>query len=177
MNRRYLLLGIACLAVLFGVAFCVWPTGLLLSWTIDLDRASYARVTRAIAADPQHLGGRRLYDVSRELGVENAPWDDGNLQNRPGSLRIYHFRGFALWVSLEYMREGLTDNMLLERGSAEEKLQSRDLLRIDPNQPPSIMIDGLSSREERMRLYFERAEESAREMNEQMELKRQRGPN
>ena len=88
-------------------------------------------------ATHQHLCGRRLYDVGQELG-----WDDVHLgrcqhvQNRPGSLRIYHFRGFCLYVTLEYMQQGLTDNMLLERGSDEEKLQARDLLRISLHNPP-----------------------------------------
>ncbi len=175
--RRYLLLGIACLAVVSGVALYVWATGLPLSWTADCDRARYARIVKAIAADPQHLCSRRLYDVGRELSLEDAPWDDGNVQNLPGSYRIYHFRGFALYVSLDYMRQGLTQNMLLERGSAEEKLQARDLLRIDPHNPPWVLIDGLKSREARMRIYWARENEAIREINEQMELKRQRGPN
>ena len=131
LTRRFLLLGIACLAIVSGVVLYVWATGLPLSWTADYDRATYARIMSAIAADPQHLGGRRLYDVARELGLEDAPWDDGNVQNLPGSYRVYHFRGFALYVTLDYMRQGLTQNMLLERGSADEKLQAHDLLRIN----------------------------------------------
>jgi len=170
------LLGIACLAVVSGVALYVWVTGLPLSWTADYDRATYARIINAIAADPQHLCGRRLYDVARELGLEDAPWDDGNVQNLPGSYRVYHFRGFALYVTLDYMRQGLTPNMLLERGSADEKLQARDLLRINLHMPPYVLIDGLSSREERMRIYWARENEAMREINEQMQLKRRRGP-
>jgi len=176
LTRRFLLLGIACLAVVSGVALYVWATGLPLSWTADYDRARYARISKAIAADPQHLCGRRLYDVARELGLEDAPWDDGNVQNLPGSYRIYHFRGFALYVTLEYMQQGLTQNMLLERGSAVEKLQARDLLRINVHMPPHVLIDGLSSREERMGIYWARENEAIRKINEQMQLKRRRGP-
>jgi len=176
LDRRYLLLGIACLAAVSGVALSVWAIGLPLSWTADYDRARYARIIKAIAADPQHLCGRRLYDVARELGLEDAPWDDGNVQNLPGSYRIYHFRGFALYVTLEYMQQGLTQNMLLERGSADEKLQARDLLRINLYLPPHVLIDGLSSREARMRIYWARQNEAIREINEQMELKRKGGP-
>jgi hypothetical protein len=175
MSPRYRLLAVAGLFVVSGVAFSVWAIGLPLSWAADYDRARYARITRAIAADPQHLGGRRLYDAGREVGLEDAPWDDANAQNRPGSFRIYHFRGFALYVSLEWGRQGLTDNMLLERGSADEKLQARDLLRIDPHNAPYVLIDGLSSREERMRLYWARQEKAMREINKQLELWRQRG--
>jgi hypothetical protein len=174
LTRRFLLLGIACLAVVSGVALYVWATGLPLSWTADYDRASYARIINAIAADPQHLCGRRLYDVARELGLQDAPWDDGDVQNLPGSYRVYHFRGFALYVTLEYMRQGLTQNMLLERGSADEKLQARDLLRINLNIPPHVLIDGLSSRDERMRRYWARVYEDIKEINKKMESERQR---
>jgi hypothetical protein len=173
---RILLLGIACLAVGSGFALYVWATGLPLSWTADYDRASYSRIVKAIAADPKQLCGRRLYDVARELGWDDAPWDDANVQNRPGSLRIYHFRGFCVYVTLEYMQQGLTDNMLLERGSEEEKLQARDLLRINLHNPPWALFDGLKSREERMRLFWAREEEAMRKINEEMELKRRPHP-
>ena len=172
LTRRFLLVGIACLAVVCGLALTVWATGLPLSWTADYDRAQYNRIVSAIAADPKHLGGRRLYDVAHQLGFEDVPWDDGSVQNRAGSMRIYHFRGFALWVTLDYMRDGVTEDMMLERGSAEEKLQARDLLRINLNVPPSVWIDGLASREERMRIFWAREEEAIRKLNEEMELKR-----
>jgi hypothetical protein len=114
-------LGIAGLAVVSGVALTLWAMGLPLSWTADYDRTSYDRIIEAIAADPQHLCGTRLDDAGRELGLEDFPWDDGNVQNLPGSYRIYHFRGFALYVTLDYMREGVTQDMLLGRGSVEER--------------------------------------------------------
>ncbi len=167
-----MLLGIACLSIVSGVALSLRAIGLPLSWTADYDKARYARITRAIAADPQHLCGRRLYDVGRELGLEDVPWDDGNVQNLPGSYRVYHFRGFVLYVSLEYMREGLTQDMLLERGSTEEKLRGRDLLRIDPHNAPFVMIDGISRREERMRQYWARVDEEIEKINKAMESRR-----
>jgi hypothetical protein len=85
--------------------------------------------------------------------------------------------GVALYVTLDYMRQGLTQNMLLERGAAEEKLQARDLLRINLHVPPHVLIDGLSSREERMRIYWARQNENMREINELMRLQRRSGPN
>ena len=176
-TRRYVLLAIASLAVVSGVALSIWAIGPPLSWTADYDKVSYARIINAIAADPRHLGGRRLYDVSRELGIEGAPWDDGNVQNLPGSYRIYHFRGLALYMSLEYMGEGLTQNMLLERGSPEERLQGRDLLRIHTHIPPFVIIDGISGRAERMRQYWARQEEAIEEINKKMKSEQQRGLN
>ncbi len=165
-TRWFVLLGIACLAVVSGISLSVWIIGLPPSWTMDYDRALYARITKAIAADPQHFCGRRLHDVNRELGLEDLPWDDGNLQNLPGSLRIYHFRGFALYLTLDYMRQGVTQSMLLGTGPTSEQLQARDLLRIDSYNRPSVMIDGINDREERMRQYWARAYESVRKHNE-----------
>jgi hypothetical protein len=173
-TRWYVLLGIASLSAISGIALYIWAIGLPLSWAFDYDSVRYTRITNAIARDPQHLGGRRLYDVSRELGLEDVSWDDGNVQNLAGSLRIYHFRGFALYVTLDYMGEGVTEDMLLERGSAEEKLRGRDLVRINRSSAPFILIDGISSREERMRRYWAREEEAMKDINEQMRLKRQK---
>jgi hypothetical protein len=175
-RRRNLLLGISCLSVVSGVAF-FWAFGLLSSWTVDYDRAGYARIIKVFGADSQHHCGRRLYDVGPELGIEDVPWDDGNVQNLPGSYRIYHFRGFALYVTLDYMREGLTQDMLLGRGSSTERSRGRDLLWIHPRNPPFVIIDGISSRAERMKRYWSQVDENIREINEEMQLKRHRGLN
>lgn len=173
-RRRRVLFGIACLSIVSGVALSIWVFGIPLSWTADYDRASYARIKHAIAADPQHFCGKRLYDVLRELGLENAHWDDGNVQNLPGSSRLYHFRGFALYVSLDYMAEGVTEDMLLERGSPSEQLRGRDLLRIDPHIRPFVLIDGISNRQERMRRFWAEVDAEIRKINEQMKLQRQK---
>jgi hypothetical protein len=60
----------------------------------------YARISKAIAGDPKHLSGTRFYDFIQELDLEDIPWDDANLQNWVGPVRIYHFRGFKLYVNL-----------------------------------------------------------------------------
>jgi hypothetical protein len=168
------LLGIASLFFVSGFGVSIWAIGLPPSWTVDYDRASYRRITRAIAADPQYLCGRPLYDVIRELGLEDVPWDDGNAQSLAGSCRIYHFRGFSLCVTLEYMRQGVTENVLLERGSPEEKLQNRALLWTNLNQSPFVMLDGIKRREERMRQYRAWNEESIKQLNKKMESKLRR---
>lgn len=167
-KRRSVWLEIACLTVVSGVVFYLWAVGLPLSWTADYDRTRYTRIIEAIAADPQHLCGRRLDNAGQELGLEDVPWDDGNVQNLPGSYRIYHFQGFALYVHLDYMREGLTQDMLLGRGSTEERLQARNLLWIHPLIPPFVLIDGLNSREERMKRYWTRVDEEIEEINKKM---------
>lgn len=174
LRQRSLWLGLAGLAVVSGVALAIWAVGLPPSWTMDYDRTRYARIIKAIAADPQHLCGRRLDDASEELGVEDVPWDDGNVQNVPGSVRIYHFRGFRVYVTLDYTREGVTQDMLLERGSPEEQLRARDLLRIHPHHPPFVLIDGLRGREERMQQYWAQVDEEIEEINREIESKLQK---
>jgi hypothetical protein len=175
--RRYLLIGIASLSVVCAIGLSIWASGLPLSWVMDCDSASYYRINKVIAADPKHLGDRRLYDVIPQLGLEDVPWDDGNMQNLAGSCRIYHFRGFALIVNLEYMRPGVTEDILLERGTPEEKFQARDLLVLNRYQPPFTMLDGIKTREERMRRYWASAEESVKKINEEMESRRRRALN
>lgn len=172
--RRIVIRLIVFLSLASVLAIAYWASGLPLpwdedwmagynrarSWTAEYDKASYYRITRAIAADPQRFCGRRLDDLSRELSLEDVPWDDGNLQNMPGSFRIYHFPGFALYVSLDWGRDGVTSDMLLERGSPSERLRGHDLLRIDVHQHPYVLIDGVHGREERMRRYWQLARES-----------------
>jgi hypothetical protein len=130
----------------------------------------YARISKAIAADPRHLSGERLYDFIRELDLEDIPWDDANVQNEVGSLRICHFRGFMLSVNLyvpfEHWRHRAPERILLEQGSVEEKRQGRDWLRIASR--PYALIDGINSREERMRKYWAEVNESLRQINEEM---------
>ena len=173
--RRSVVLGISILSVVSAVAFSIHAIGpATWAWLAGYDHTSYARITQAIAIDPQHLCGRQLYDVSRELGLEDVPWDDGNVQNEPGSFRIYHFRGFAVYVTLDYTRSGVTRNILLERGSTEEKVLGRDLLRIHPTIAPFARIDGICGREERMRQYWARVDEDITQTNdEQMKSQRQ----
>jgi hypothetical protein len=147
---------------------------------LDHDKAMYARISKAIAGDPKHLSGTRLYDFIRELDLEDIPWDDANCQNSAGSVRIYHFRGFWLRVNLtvpfeHWRREGGVERILLEQGSLEEKRQARDWLLIE-NQPFAL-IDGINSREERMRKYWAEVNESLRKINEEMKSRQKNGLN
>jgi hypothetical protein len=167
---RHLLLGIVCLSVVFALASDIWLRSLPPFWWLDHDKATYARISKAIAGDPRHLSGKRLYDFIRELDLEDIPWDDANLQNQAGSARIYHFRGFRLYVNLyvpfEHQRDQGPERILLQQGSLEEKRQARDWLRIESR--PFALIDGINSREERMRKFWTEANESVRQFNEEM---------
>jgi hypothetical protein len=168
------LLGIVCLSVVFALAFYIWIRSLPPFWWLDHDKAMYARISKVIAADSRHLSGKRLYDFIREQDLEDIPWDDANLQNWAGSVRIYHFRGFKLTVNLyvpfEHWRHRGPERILLEQGSLEEKRQFRDWLLIESG--PFALIDGINSREERMRKFWAEVNESLRQINEEMESRR-----
>jgi hypothetical protein len=167
---------LAVVACLLFVLFVIWARGLPPSWVFDYDMPTHAGITKKIAADPQHLCGRRFDDVSRELGLEDIPWDDINFQG-PGPCLMYHFRGFALIVRLEYAREEVTQDTLQKRNSADERLPARELLRIDSHSRPCVRIDGISSREERMRQYNARLDAELERINKEMDSKRQRRRN
>jgi len=159
------------LSVVFALALYIWLRSLPPFWWLDHDKAMYARISKAIAADPRPFWNRRLYDFLRELDLQDIPWDDANVQNEAGSFRIYHFRGFALYVNLyvpsEHWRDVAPQKILLEQGSLEEKRLARDWLRIESR--PYASIDGINSREERMRKYWAEANEGLRRINEEMQ--------
>ena len=102
-RQRVVLLSL--LFVVSGSLFALWRFGLPLSWTADYDRDRYNQIRRAIDADPKHLLGKSFAEVSKEFNLEDVPGDDVTI-NQPfnGQFRIYHFRGFAFYVSLELDR-------------------------------------------------------------------------
>ena len=174
---RRVLFGIVCLFVAVAAAVSVFncPIEIRRAWLMgwEYDKATYARISKAIAADPRLFSDKRLYDFLRELDLEDIPWDDANVQNEAGSFRIYHFRGFALYVNLyvpsEHWRDVAPQKILLEQGSPEEKRLARDWLRIESR--PYASIDGINSREERMRKFWAGVNESIRQFNEKRGLR------
>jgi hypothetical protein len=163
---RHVLLGMVCLSVVFAAALHTWIRTHPPFWWLPHDKAMYARISKAIE-DPRHLSGTRLYDLIRKLDLEDIPWDDVNLQDHAGSVRMYHFRGFRLTVNLyapsEHWQDRGPEWILLEQGSPEEKRQARDWVLIDSG--PYALIDGINSREERMRKFFADAYEGLRRFN------------
>ena len=90
-----------------GIGLAVWNRGLPPSWTADYDKERYTQIRGAIAADPKHLLGKSLDEVTKALSLEDVPWDDSAVKS-PGMYRIYHFRGFASDVTLELLPPGIT---------------------------------------------------------------------
>jgi hypothetical protein len=160
------------LFVLLGICFAFWCLGLPPSWTADYDKDRYTQIRKAIEADQQHLLGKSLDDVSKELSLEDVPWDDDDsFQRAAGTYRIYHFRGFALYVTLELLPAGITPRSI-ERGSyTEAELQRHGVLWL-AHQYPFVRIDGIRDGKERMKRIRKAVDEECERINAEMKKKR-----
>jgi hypothetical protein len=157
------------LAVLLFVAheLCrfAWFQEYRQAWGKDYDRERYTQIRKAIDADPQHLEGKSLDEVTEEFGLGCVPWDNVTLQD-PGEARIYHFRGFTLHVTLAFLPpEILSQIPELSRAT-------------DPNRHgvlctwAYVRIDGISDPKERMLKWREEVDEECRRINEEMRNRR-----
>ena len=169
-NRRRLIV-IAFLFVVAGVSLALSTSALPLSWTADYDRGRYDRILTAIAADPTHLRGKPFDPVSKELGLDEVPWDDGVAFQVPdGMYRIYHFRGFALHVTMQLLPAGATPDRPERPNSAGEEPRSHGTLWIHDS--PMIRIDGIGDRGERMKRHFKELDEMCAHINAEMDRRR-----
>ena len=160
------------LFVACGIGLALWSLGLPLSWTADYDRERHAEIRGAIDADPQHLLGKPFDEVSRKLRLEDVPWDDIALQREPGMVRLYHFRGFSLDVTLERLPAGITPDRKTPWTATGEDLDRHGVLWL-AHQYPSVRVDGVGDRKERMRRFWKVVEEECERINAEMERERQ----
>ncbi len=160
-----------------GIGLKLGMLRLPLSWTADYDRKSYARVHGGIEADPQHLLDRPFAQVSRELGLENVPWDDIATQQPMGMSRMYHFRGFRLYVTLELLPPGITPKSTQQWNTTQEELDRHGVLWLAHNAPPFVLIDGIQTQKERIEKYRKMEDEICRQMNAEVDrLRREVAP-
>ncbi len=175
-SRRKLLV-FTFLFVVSGICLALRSFWLPLSWTADYDRERCTKIVKAIEADPQHLLGKPLEEVAKELGLEGVPWDDVSFQEPPDhSSRMYHFRGFALHVTLKRLPAGITPSSKEARSTTSAELQRHGVLWL-AFWHPFVRIDGISDRKERMKQYWkaelEAWESGTAEMRREMERERQ----
>jgi hypothetical protein len=136
--------------------------GLPPAWTADYDRARCTQIGRAIATDEYRLRGKPLDEFTRDLGLEEIPWDEGFGQG--GEDRIYHFRGFALYVTVvDRPHEALS-------GGANNDRPGVPWIR----PYPSVRVDSISDRNERMKQYWKACDEECARINAEMEREQQR---
>ena len=155
-----------------GFGLAVWPVGDPLFWTADYDIVRYTQIRAAIAADPKHFRGKYFDDAIKALRLDDVPWDDIALQRSEGMDRIYHFRGFALHISLETLPPGI--------------IPANNYRAVTPNgdyppiigvlrlrNQPRVEIDGLNDRQERMKRFWDKIREESDRVNEELERERQ----
>jgi hypothetical protein len=169
--RRWKLLFLLSLIIVGGLGVAAWIVGLPLSWTADYDRGDYNRIQRGIAADPQHLLGRRYDEVARELRLENVPWDDIAMQRPTGMSRMYHFRGFRMDMTLELLPQGITPSSHEQWNATTEELDRHGTLWL-AHDPPVVFIDGIQTQKERMERYQKAMDEMCRWMNAEADRRR-----
>jgi hypothetical protein len=169
---RAKLLVLALVFTACAVGLAVWIRPLPLSWTADYDKERYTQIRRAIAADPQHLLGKSLEEVTKALSLEGVPWDDAALQREPGMDRIYHFRGFALHVTLRVLPPGITPNSNQAWSANGEELRLHGVLWL-AHQYPFVRIDGINDRQERMKRFWKAADEECERINAEMRRRRE----
>lgn len=164
-----LILTLLLAASVFG--FVVLTGGLPLSWTADYDKEKYMQIRTGIAADKQRLLGKSLAEVSKQFDLEVVPWDDASFQQMPPhQYRIYHFRGFAFYITVDVeLPKGLP---VKNQQDTSEELRRYGVLRL-AHQYPFVRIDGLDDRQERMKRFWKVIDEECERINAKMELQRQ----
>jgi len=174
-TRRTLLAVAALVVILYSIVSVLVLLPILPStWTMDYDRDRYTEIHEAIKADDHHLLGKSLDEISKRFGLEGVPWDDDFFQlGPPGSRRIYHFRGFALYMIVDW---GLPEDSPL-RQSGQYAVSGSDLRRYGTLQlaysPPYVRADGINDPKERMKRYWDAIDEECARINAEMERERQ----
>ncbi len=154
-KRKLLILALS--FVVSGIGFTLWRSGLLfVSWT------RYTQIRRAIEADPQHLLDEPFDEVSKELSLEDVPWDECTLQGMPGcENRMYHFPGFYLHVTVELLPSGATPSTRNQWYSSHGGHFTPPGAWWLAHQYPFVRIDGISDPKERIERFFREANEEA----------------
>jgi hypothetical protein len=142
------------MVVCIASRFICFPT-LPSTWYVDFDRDRYIEIHDAIKADKNHLLGKSFDEISKQFRLENVPWDDVAFQRGPNdSFRIYHFRGFAFYMTLEWARpkDGL------KRSYTMKEVRQYGVLRL-AYFFPFVRADGINDPKEWMKRHWDKIEE------------------
>lgn len=154
-----------------GIGVAVLTVGLPISCTADYDKEKYTQIRNAIAADKQCLLGKSFDEVSKQFDLECVPWDDVSFQEiPPRQYRMYHFRGFAFYVTVDM--QPAEYSTVSNRPYTGEELRRYDVLRL-AHQNPVVRIDGLNDRQERLKKFWKVIDEECERINAKMALQRQ----
>jgi hypothetical protein len=144
--------------VLGAILLTLLSQGIPVAWTADYDRERYYEIRRVIEGDRKRLLDRSFAEVSQLLRLDGVPWDNVSFQQEPGMFRVYHFRGFALYVTLQRFPPGITPESHTPWTASGEELDRTGVLWL-ANRYPSLEIDEVTDRAERLRRYWNAIEE------------------
>jgi hypothetical protein len=86
-------------------------------------------------------------------------------------VRAYHFRGFALYVTLRRLPPGIAPDDKTPWTSSGEELERHGVLWL-AHQYPCVKIDGISDGKGRMKQFWKQVEEDCQRINAEMQQKR-----
>ena len=150
------------------------------TWFKDLDKERYFQIGLAIRADRQHLVGKSLDEVTKQLSLANVPWHEHEALQSFGTDRIYHFRGFALYVYLEPLPSELWQQSHKWSWTSltgrtypcwtSQQFQERGVRKLVAS--PGVRIDVVSEGKERMTQYWTAIDLECERINAEMERER-----
>jgi hypothetical protein len=143
-------------ATILGVTFVFSGCGVP-----DYDKVRYEKMERIIVQSTNMLAGLSLSQASKLLSLEDARWDEGYSNAPLGQKRIYHFRGFCLWLELEVRPPGITPGSTQSFSYMERDLRSNGVWWV-AHFWPHLQIDRLSDSRTRMSNYWDNVNASFR---------------
>ena len=139
------------------------------SWSADVkyDKAHYDQMQRAIDGSTNKLIGISLLDASKLLSLENVEWDEGYTSVPRGQLRVYHFKGFYLLLSLQIFPRGTTPESQGQFSVNDSELRTNGVWCV-ANFYPTLDIDGIDDPKERMSNYWKQVHAGFEKRTEEM---------
>lgn len=134
---------------------------------VKYDKTHYDQMQRAIDGSTNKLLGVSLQDASKLLSLENVKWDEGYTSVPRGQLRLYHFKGFYLMLSLQAFPRGITPESHGQFSVNESELRTNGVWWV-ANFYPALDIDGIDDPKERMSNYWEQVHAGFEKRTEEM---------
>ena len=131
------------------------------------DKVRHDQIETCINSRTNHLLGASLDEVSNLLSLRQVPWDAGYTSYPLGEARIYHFRGFYLYVHLEILPQGTSPTNRNSFSFTEPELRKNGVRWIAAFRP-FVRIDGITNPAVRMTNYWSEIHSGFRKRNEEM---------
>jgi hypothetical protein len=136
------------------------------------DKARFDRMQGTIDGSTNKLLGVSLAEASKLLSLDGARWDEGYTSVPLGQLRVYHFRGFYLLLSLQVLPRGMTpDDPQSFSWSSDSELRSNGVWWV-ASFYPALHVDRLDDPQTRMSNYWDGVHAGFRKRTEEMKILR-----